>query len=985
MIRNLSLDGVWQVGDERRYDGEAPVPGLARDPSRMQEGALWYRRTVGLPTGDWTHATLTLQGARFSPAVYVDGREVSRAAGGMAPTQHPLSGEGVRPGVEIVLEVALASLADVPRGDASRIPEADWWRSNVSSCLWDCVRLRLHGPARLARLVPLARPAEDRVDVAWRVEPLAQGVGPLGLRVEILDGVGGVVASGLAADVAGEGVLPIPLGNAVRTWSPERPTLYTLRADVLDGDGRALDRIEHPWGLQRFEVDGLGFRLNGDPVTLRAGTVVWHRWVRDPEARELAFDAGWFEEHVVRRLKRYGANTLRFHLGMPPEALLALCDRHGLLVQAEWSFFHGIAASRESLVAQWRDWFDVVMRHPSVAIIHPWNESHGEEVDKAFAALDEVAAGYPPLVLAHRDVLHVHKYWWSLFENLGLYYDSAEQFDRPIVADEFGGNYLDGNGDPGKYPTLRGAFLRFLGRGHTRDMRLTLQTEANSQVAEYWRRLGAAGFSPFCILGSPEDGNHHYLGPLAEGRPKPVWDALAAAYAPRAVSLEVWDRSFRPGQRVTLPVWFLNDTLERAHLTATVGVWAEGEEAPRAAVEVPCTVPPHGRERRSVTIAVPDEPGEWRFCAVLPAAGAGVEHRVVSSWRFRTLAPRVPEALAGARIALAVEDEEELGDLLSAHALARAPLDDPAARLIVGSRRTWEALGGDGALRRALGEAILAGRSVVLLDVGPRHLGQGYLEGGALGPLDGVMRVEEPRVETRDLFLGLRATFRELPEPESCVHPAASDDSLWAGLPREATWLWNGLRGGLVAPAADMELAGLSPEAFVALWAGRGADPERIAQGPYLAQELAGHYAFSAGDDPAAHDGLRRRVRFLVEDAPALAAAINPEAPIRTYDLAAGYRASAGGAATGLEPLASCGMNLLRAPVVSVSFGPGRGRLILSQLLTSGRLAAGYGEPGLYGLRHDPAAEQFVLNVMAVALAGWDIGPGQRSGAGQRR
>ena len=36
----------------------------------------------------------------------------------------------------------------------------------------------------------------------------------------------------------------------------------------------------------------------------------------------------------------------------------------------------------------------------------------------------------------------MHKYWWSLFENLGLFYDSYEQFPTAIMVDEFGGNYL---------------------------------------------------------------------------------------------------------------------------------------------------------------------------------------------------------------------------------------------------------------------------------------------------------------------------------------------------------------------------------------------------------------------------------------------------------------------------------------------------------------------------------------------------------------
>ena len=61
----------------------------------------------------------------------------------------------------------------------------------------------------------------------------------------------------------------------------------------------------------------------------------------------------------------------------------------------------------------------------------------------AFAAIDDLSKFYPPMVVGHRDVIHVHKYWWSLFENVGLTYDSHEQFDGPIMVDEFGGDYLD--------------------------------------------------------------------------------------------------------------------------------------------------------------------------------------------------------------------------------------------------------------------------------------------------------------------------------------------------------------------------------------------------------------------------------------------------------------------------------------------------------------------------------------------------------------
>ena len=101
---------------------------------------------------------------------------------------------------------------------------------------------------------------------------------------------------------------------------------------------------------------------------------------------------------------------------------------------------------------QWAAWLDVAMRHPSVVIVHPWNETDGDELMAGWKAMNAVLASYPQMVVAHRDTLHVHKYWWSLFENLGLYYDSAQQFPQTIMVDEFGGDYLDTNGDPACIP-----------------------------------------------------------------------------------------------------------------------------------------------------------------------------------------------------------------------------------------------------------------------------------------------------------------------------------------------------------------------------------------------------------------------------------------------------------------------------------------------------------------------------------------------------
>lgn len=61
-------------------------------------------------------------------------------------------------------------------------------------------------------------------------------------------------------------------------------------------------------------------------------------------------------------------------------------------------------------------------------------------------------------------------------------------------------------------------------------------------------------------------------------------------------------------------------------------------------------------------------------------------------------------------------------------------------------------------------------------------------------------------------------------------------------------------------------------------------------------------------------------------------------------------------------------LTLTQTPVAVISFGQGKGKLIVSQLLTAGRLAKGFGEEGLYGIRYDEVAVQYVLNMISIAV-----------------
>lgn len=963
----LCLNENWEVGTNRSYDRVVQVPGLAGDPKKVNEATLWYKKEINLPEGEWSHATLILNGARFCPAVYINGEKVSESPGGMTVTTHPLDSKDVIPGNRIVLEIALKSLKDVDPQDASKIPSASLWRSNISSCLWDSVMLRLHGSSCITRLIPFPDLKNDRISVYWEIENLSFSNKLLHIDIQVLYQDGTILIYTQAEDINYKGKACIHLNKGCELWSSENPSCYRLKA-ILRNKDRELDSHEITLGIKEFRTEGRKFVLNDKPVTWRGGTVVWHRWLRDPEARELAFNTEWFEKNIILRLKDHGANGIRFHLGTPPEAFLDLCDKHGMMVQVEWSFFHGIKASKESIIQQWRNWLDLCMRHPSVCIVQGWNETEGEEVKKGFSALDALTLEYPPLVIAHRDTLHIHRYWWSLSENLGLYYDSASQFDKPAMIDEFGGNYLDGEGNPGGYPKLRESFLRFLGRDHTKELRLQLHCESTTQIAEYWRRIRIAGFSPFCILGSPEDGNHHFLGKLEEANPKEVWTGLTAAYSPRSCSLEVWDRNYGPGEKVTLPLYFFNDTDDVASLIATVNIVLEKNHSSiLTEKKVRCKVSAHSTEKREVTLQLPVTEGEWRFQAILNNPLKTVLYPVISSWRFRTMKIKIPVILQGIKIAVP-EWEKELVDFLKEINLSVCEAEHSEARILVTSAAKWVKLSRNSHVKYLLKKAIRRGCSVVILDIGHMDLGQEYpMMNDDLNPLQGSKSVEYPEILEIDLFYGIKILFRELAESESCIHPSESDNSLWENLDKQATWLWNGLRGGLIVPARDMEVTGLGSSAFISLWASRGADVASIKGNSYFAYELAGFYAFSKEKD--GENELRAKVKLLVEDAPALQLAIDADAPIKVFDLVNLYKQSTKGQVESLIPLASCGKNLTRTAVTQINFGKGKGKLIISQVITNGRLVRGYGRKGLYGICPDPAAAQFVLNMLKKCAA----------------
>lgn len=119
------------------------------------------------------------------------------------------------------------------------------------------------------------------------------------------------------------------IGDGARYWSEFDPALYTLTASMEYG-GEITDTKSVSFGMRTVEVRDKRLVLNGRPFALR-GTLDCGIY---PLTGYPPTDADEWRR-VMRTVKEYGLNHVRFHAWCPPEAAFAAADEAGIYVSAE--------------------------------------------------------------------------------------------------------------------------------------------------------------------------------------------------------------------------------------------------------------------------------------------------------------------------------------------------------------------------------------------------------------------------------------------------------------------------------------------------------------------------------------------------------------------------------------------------------------------------------------------------------------------------
>lgn len=365
--RRLDIPHDWSIEGTPSQD----APGGGR-MGYFPAGTGWYRKVFRLPPSSRApRVWLEFDGVYMNGDVWLNGIELGKRPYGYSSFAYDVT-QQLKPG-DNVLAV---------RVDNSKQPNSRWYSgSGIYRHVWLTLADPLHvGHWGVYVTTPRADTAGADVMVRTRLENGRRTPGQGVLRTIVLDSAGREVARN-------EAQLSVPAGNLFEIrqslrvstpalWSVERPYLYTLRSEIVEGT-RSTDLVTTPFGIRSIRYDqNQGFLLNGQRVKLR-GVNLHH----DAGAFGAAVpEAVW--ERRLRVLKAMGANAVRTSHNPPAPEFLDLCDRLGFLVMAEafdeWTYGK-VPEGYHKYFAEWseRDVVDFVQRdrnHPSIVLWSAGNE-----------------------------------------------------------------------------------------------------------------------------------------------------------------------------------------------------------------------------------------------------------------------------------------------------------------------------------------------------------------------------------------------------------------------------------------------------------------------------------------------------------------------------------------------------------------------------------------------------------------------------------
>ena len=312
----------WSEGRKLQVPSQLDHVYKAYDREKLKSTA--FLRTFHVPT-DWRNASIKLRPDSIEgrATVWINGKFAGEHAGGFIPFELDVTGL-VKAGQQntIVIHVERASISRASEREylglarsirLLALPKVNLAELNVNPTL-DATYV--DGVLELEATVE-----NESDDIANDINIAFSLLAPDGQAIEIPPIELPPVASRVTARKAMRWKL-----SEVLTWDPEHPRLYTLIAELKQGQ-ETLSRNRLQIGFRRIDVQGRELLLNGRPIKLRG--MNYH-----PNYPGVGHAID--EEQLRRDMKLFQNANVNFVRSFPPQPELAhICDELGIMQQIE--------------------------------------------------------------------------------------------------------------------------------------------------------------------------------------------------------------------------------------------------------------------------------------------------------------------------------------------------------------------------------------------------------------------------------------------------------------------------------------------------------------------------------------------------------------------------------------------------------------------------------------------------------------------------
>ncbi|MCD7935681.1 MAG: beta-glucuronidase [Tannerellaceae bacterium] len=180
----------------------------------------------------------------------------------------------------------------------------------------------------------------------------------------------------------------VHLGNKIKLWDEFNPHVYTLTARLNTTTGTTAYQHEKSadFGMREVAQGKNHVLINNQPVHLRGNV---ENAVFPKTGYAPVDDAEW--ERIMRLMKEYGLNHLRFHSWCPPRAAFRMADKYGIYLEVEMPMWGKDAEPDEARYNFFRREMRAILKeygnHPSFVLY-----CNGNEITGNFDFIEELTA-----------------------------------------------------------------------------------------------------------------------------------------------------------------------------------------------------------------------------------------------------------------------------------------------------------------------------------------------------------------------------------------------------------------------------------------------------------------------------------------------------------------------------------------------------------------------------------------------------------------